>query len=208
MYLPFTAFRSTYRIIFSGDGLGRGPSGMYVETDPTAPICRYGCHKLMGEIGALGHGAYVLRSAWLYGPGGKNFISKAYEFGQAKKKLTLDDVSYSSPTLSSNLAEYTLAVVETDQRESGMLYHCCDQGHATRWELFDYVRKQLEWSSDQWAVKKGPQYTSGTTRRPLKTPLDSSLFFRRFSHIKQRTIEQAVTVFVSQCRDQTLHHEQ
>lgn len=186
--------------VFYGDGMGGGNDGWYDETDEALPKNRYGTHKLMGEKGALHHGAYVLRTAWVYGCGGKNFISKAYEFGVRKKNLTVDDVSSTTPTLAVNLARYVLAVAEADERASGELYHCCDLGEATRWEVFDRVRKHLGLSSDEWRVAKGQAFDSGRAKRPNRTPLDSSAFFLRFRKAEQQTVKQAVAGFVTQCR--------
>ncbi len=186
--------------VFYGDGLGSGEDGQYDETDDPSPRNRYGAHKLMGEAGARANGAYVLRTAWVYGPGGKNFVSKAYDLAVAGKPLSVDNVSSSTPTLASNLARYILAVVAADDRVSGDVYHCCDAGEATRWEMFDRVKRALQPATESWDVAHGELYAGGVDR-PVRTPLDSTAFFMRFGGpVEQATVKEAVADYVKQCR--------
>jgi len=192
--------------VFYGDGLGHGEEGWYDETDDPSPRNRYGAHKLMGEFGAAAHGAYVLRTAWLYGPGGKNFVSKAYELAARKQPVTVDNVSSSSPTLATNLARYILAVVAVDDRLSGDIYHCCDSGEATRWEMFDRVRRAMLPLTEGWELGQGELYTGGPADRPVRTPLDSTSFFLRFGdRAAQSEIKDAVAEFVAECRRAERH---
>lgn len=186
--------------VFYGDGLGSGEDGQYDETDDPSPRNRYGAHKLMGEAGARASGAYVLRTAWVYGPGGKNFVSKAYDLAVAGKALPVDSVSSSTPTLAGNLARYILAVVEADDRASGEVYHCCDAGEATRWEVFDRVRRAMLPATKAWGVAHGELYAGGVAR-PVRTPLDSSAFFLRFGGLaEQMSVKDSVAEYVVQCR--------
>lgn len=186
--------------VFYGDGLGSGEDGQYDESDETSPRSRYACHKLMGEIGAAGNGAYTLRVAWLYGPGGKNFVCKSYELGLQRKSLQVDAVSSSTPTSAANLAEYILAIIDTDERDSGYLYHCCDEGEATRFDIFERVRTAMGLSAEEWSIEKGTLF-AGRATRPTRSPLDSTAFFMRFDDVEQRTVKGSVKEFVEQCRE-------
>lgn len=192
--------------VFFGDGMGAGEDGQYDETDDPAPRNRYGSHKLMGEVGARSHGAYVLRTAWLYGPGGKNFVSKSYELACGGKPLTVDNVCSATPTLASNLARYILAVVQADDRKSGETYHCCDAGEATRWEMFARIRRAMLPATEGWKIARGDMYAGGPATRPVRTPLDSSAFFMRFGRTEgQMGAKEAAVEFVSQCRENERH---
>ena len=188
--------------VFFGDGFGSGEGGQYDETDEPSPRSRYGAHKLMGEVGARARGAYVLRTAWLYGPGGKNFISKSYEAVARGRPLSVDAVSSSTPTLASNLARYILAVVATDDRRSGEVYHCCDRGESTRWDMFSRVRRAMLPDSDGLPpIARGGAYAAGAAARPVRTPLDSSAFFLRFGRLAgQMETSRAAEAFVGECR--------
>jgi dTDP-4-dehydrorhamnose reductase len=187
--------------VFYGAVQGCGEGGQYVESDEPSPRNRYGAHKLMGEAGARAHGAFVLRTAWLYGPGGKNFISKSYEAVASGRPLSADAVSISTPTLASNMARYILAVVATDDRRSGDLYHCCDRGECTRWDMLSRVRlAMLPAAADLPPIARGWAHT-GTAARPVRTPLDSSSFFRRFGGSAfQMETSRAAEAFVGECR--------
>lgn len=186
--------------VFYGDGLGSGEDGQYDESDETSPRSRYACHKLMGEVGAVSNGAYALRTAWLYGPGGKNFICKSYELCLQRKPLKVDAVSSSTPTSAANLAEYILVVIDTDERDSGYLYHCCDEGETTRFSVFERVRTAMGVPAEKWPLEKGPLFV-GRAPRPTRSPLDSSAFFMRFGNAEQRTVKDSVREFVEQCRE-------
>ncbi len=187
--------------VFYGDGLGSGKDGQYDETDDPSPRNRYGTHKLMGEAGARANGAYVLRTAWVYGAAGKNFVSKAYDLAVAGKVLSVDNVSSSTPTLASNLARYILAIVKADNRVSGDIYHCCDSGEVTRWDMFDRVRRVLLPTTKAWDVSPGELYSRGVDR-PVRTPLDSSAFFLRFGGLAEQVkVKDAVADYVVQCRN-------
>ena len=187
--------------VFFGDGLGSGEGGQYDETDEPSPRSRYGAHKLMGEVGARARGAYVLRTAWLYGPGGKNFISKSYEAVARGRPLSVDAVSSSTPTLASNLARYILAVVASGDRRSGEVYHCCDRGESTRWDMFSRVRRAMLPDADLPPIERGEAYAAGPAARPVRTPLDSSSFFLRFGRLAgQMETSRAAEAFVGECR--------
>jgi dTDP-4-dehydrorhamnose reductase len=184
--------------VFYGAVSGGGEGGQYVEADEPSPRNRYGVHKLMGEVGARAHGAYVLRTAWLYGPGGKNMISKSYDALTSGRPLSVDAVSISTPTLASNLARYILAVVARGERRSGDLYHCCDRGECTRWDVFSLVRRAML-LEDSPPIARGWAHT-GTADRPVRTPLDSSSFFRRFGGpAAQMEAPRAAEAFVAEC---------
>ena len=55
--------------VFAGDG-----TRPYVEQDPVAPQSAYGRSKALGERLALEQGGHVVRTSWLFGPEGPNFV--------------------------------------------------------------------------------------------------------------------------------------
>ena len=62
----------------STDYVFDGGRGAYEESDETNPLQVYGRAKLAGEdlVRSANPRHYIVRSAWIYGPGGKNFVSK------------------------------------------------------------------------------------------------------------------------------------
>ena len=64
-----------------------GAPRAYLESDPTAPLSAYGESKLAGEREVLGAsaGTLVVRSAWLFGLGGRNFVATMLRAGRASR---------------------------------------------------------------------------------------------------------------------------
>ena len=88
------------------DGAKRGP---YVEDDPPAPLNAYGRTKLEGEraIAASGCAHVVLRTSWVYGPRGRNFLLTMMRLGAAREELRIVDDQHGAPTSSLQLARAT-----------------------------------------------------------------------------------------------------
>jgi dTDP-4-dehydrorhamnose reductase len=78
----------------------------YVETDPTSPVNAYGRSKLAGEEAALtsGAAALVVRTSWLFGPGGKNFVDTIAGKLERGEALEVVDDQRGSPTYTRDLA--------------------------------------------------------------------------------------------------------
>ncbi len=106
----------------------------YTETDDVAPIGVYGRSKLAGEraTAAENEGHLILRTAWLYGPGGNNFVEKILRLAQTLAELKVVDDEIGSPTYTQDLAEATLALTKADVRG---LYHVTNAGTCTRYEF-------------------------------------------------------------------------
>jgi dTDP-4-dehydrorhamnose reductase len=85
------------------DGRKQGP---YVEDDPTAPLNEYGRSKLAGEaaIAAAGGAHLVLRTSWVYGPRGRNFLLTMLRVGAERGELRVVADQRGSPTSSLQLA--------------------------------------------------------------------------------------------------------
>lgn len=125
---------------------GTKPSA-YVETDPTNPLSVYGATKLEGEnaIAASGCAHLILRTSWVYGPRGKNFLFTMLRLGRERDELRIVDNQRGAPTSSLALArlvsdllgasgEITRAQVDAVARKSGV-YHASAAGETT-WHGF------------------------------------------------------------------------
>ena len=97
--------------VFAGDG-----DRPYREHDPVAPISAYGRTKLRGEELAAGaHHHLVVRTAWLYGHGGRNFVEAIrgqIDSGAESLKVVADQRG--SPTFCDDLAETVLDLMNAD----------------------------------------------------------------------------------------------
>jgi dTDP-4-dehydrorhamnose reductase len=113
------------------EGSGDRP---YREDDPLAPISAYGRTKLRGEEMALNARRHlVVRTAWLYGHGGRNFIEairSQIDSGAETLRVVADQ--HGGPTYCNDLAEAVLDLVEAD---AGGIVHAVNTGETT-WHGF------------------------------------------------------------------------
>ena len=116
---PLVYFSSDY--VF--DGAKRGP---YVESDPPDPVGAYGRTKLHGEA-AAGAEAWVVRSSWLFGPTGHNFVRTMLRLGAERDEVAVVDDQRGCPTYVGHLAAAIPAVVELPFG----VYHVAAAGEAT-----------------------------------------------------------------------------
>ena len=113
------------------DGAKRSP---YTEDDATAPLNVYGGSKLAGEQAVRAGAARwaIVRSAWLYGPGGRNFVDTILDVSAREKTLSVVNDQTGSPTFVVDLAEGLACLV--DARAEGLL-HLANAGTATWCDL-------------------------------------------------------------------------
>ncbi len=110
----------------------------YVETDPTNPLNAYGRTKLEGEraIGASGCRHLTLRTSWVYGARGGNFLLTMLRLaGERRQSLRIVDDQVGAPTWSREIAAATAALLARPAlagRGAEGLYHLTASG-ATSW---------------------------------------------------------------------------
>lgn len=111
------------------DGEKKGP---YVETDPCHPLGVYGKSKREGEERLLQvfPEASVVRTSWLYGKGGINFISQLPDLFKKHQELRVDARQTSCPTFCFDLAEALFDLLPY----SG-IFHFANRGAATRFDV-------------------------------------------------------------------------
>jgi dTDP-4-dehydrorhamnose reductase len=108
----------------------------YVEEDRTSPISAYGRTKLAGEEALLAQKPenwYIMRTSWLYGPGGKNFVDTIARLALERDELRVVADQFGCPTYTEELAAGMIALVEAGA-ESG-IYHFSGEGE-TSWHGF------------------------------------------------------------------------
>ena len=90
------------------DGTKREP---YLESDGPNPRSAYGRSKLHGEA-AAGEHAWIVRSSWLFGPTGNNFLRTMLRLGAERDEVSVVDDQRGSPTFVGHLAAATREVLE------------------------------------------------------------------------------------------------
>ncbi len=111
----------------------------YRELDEPRAINPYGASKLAGEryVQMLLNRFYIVRTAWLYAPGGNNFPSKMIALAKEKQRLAVVDDEIGNPTFASDLAHALAELIETDHFG---IYHLVGNGIASR---YDWVERIL-----------------------------------------------------------------
>ncbi|AXF07054.1 dTDP-4-dehydrorhamnose reductase [Paraburkholderia graminis] len=120
--------------------------GAYVESDPANPQNVYGRSKLAGEqaIAATGENHLVLRTSWVYGTRGKNFLLTMLRLGADRPELKVVADQFGAPTwcntiatLTAHIAAQSFATPDSASwwRERSGIYHLC-AGDATSWHGF------------------------------------------------------------------------
>jgi dTDP-4-dehydrorhamnose reductase len=117
-------------VFFSTDYVFDGRKGEpYVESDEPNPLSVYGRTKLAAEREV--RDGWIVRSSWLFGWAGKNFVRTMLALGQQQDELSVVDDQRGSPTYVGHLAEATRELIE---RPEG-LYHLAADGDCT-WAEF------------------------------------------------------------------------
>jgi dTDP-4-dehydrorhamnose reductase len=107
----------------------------WVESDPVGPIGAYGRSKLAGEVevAAAGGEYAIVRTAWLFGAGGRNFVDTMLALGEERDEVTVVADQVGSPTWSGHLAE---ALVELAERAGDVgIFHAAGSGACSWYEL-------------------------------------------------------------------------
>lgn len=89
-------------------------SGPWTEDDPVAPLNTYGATKLAGEqaIAATGANHLILRTSWVFGPVGNNFVRTMLRLGRERTELNIVDDQLGAPTSTLELARATRTIVD------------------------------------------------------------------------------------------------
>ena len=153
------------------DGKRQGP---YREEDPASPLGAYGRSKWEGEqrVREILPEACLVRTAWLYGRAGRNFVEAILEQANRKKRLRVVDDQRGSPTYTLDLAKALGVAAEKELRGT---YHVTNQGACT-W--LEFARKILD-----LAGRKNVEVEPVSTEelgRPAPRPANSVLECGKF----------------------------
>jgi dTDP-4-dehydrorhamnose reductase len=116
--------------------------GAYLETDPPNPSGVYGRSKLQGEIYIRENidRHVILRTAWLYGPAGANFVRTMLRLFQERDEVRVVADQWGSPTLAGDLADAIIQIITRETIQYG-IFHFTNEGR-TNW--FEFASLILE----------------------------------------------------------------
>lgn len=121
---------------YSTDFVFSGEKGVpYAEEDPTGPRSVYGASKLAGELAILETGLLkyqILRTAWLFGPGKKNFVATILGLAKGREELRVVGDQIGSPTYTLDLAGWSADLAAAGKTG---VFHAVGSGQASWCEL-------------------------------------------------------------------------
>lgn len=132
--------------VFSGDAAA--PFKPYEPGDPLGPRSAYGRTKAAGEDAVLGSGAraWIVRTAWVYGRTGSNFVRTIVRLEGERDELSVVDDQRGSPTWSADLAAGLLELagkIAAGEGPTEKVLHCTGGGEATWFDLARAVFEEL-----------------------------------------------------------------
>lgn len=175
------------------DGQAMAP---YREFDLPNPQSIYGKTKLFGEnyIREFCDKYFIIRTAWLYGYNGKNFVKTIINLAKEKEFIEVVDDQRGNPTNVEDLVHHILKIALTE--EYG-LYHCSGEGICS-W--YDFAKKIIEFVGIDCEVRPT---TSDKFIRPAKRPKFSALdkmMLRNTVGNEMRYWEDALKVYIDNIR--------
>lgn len=137
----------------------------YKETDVVSPINEYGKAKYLGEkeVEKYVEKFYIIRTSWVFGEYGKNFVYSMQNLAKNHKTLTIVNDQIGRPTWTKSLADFMLHLVD-NMCEYG-IYHFSNEGNCTWYEFAKQILKDtdvevLPISSEEFPQKaKRPEYS-------------------------------------------------
>jgi len=125
--------------VFDGRGIPGGEGGSlrpYTTEDEAHPIGVYGMTKREGEIAVLANNpaAYIIRSAWMYGAYGKNFVTTMLALMRERESLKVVNDQWGSPTWARDLARTIAALLAAGDAGKAIghgIYHYTNEGLVT-----------------------------------------------------------------------------
>ena len=150
--------------VFSGEG-----DTPYTENDITNPINEYGRSKLEGERFALmAKKVFVIRTSWLYGIYGNNFVKTILSKAKDQKELHVVSDQYGTPTNAEDLAHHVLTLIGT---KSYGIYHASGMG-VTSW--YEFAKTALDfYGSDALLLPCKTEDYPTPARRPKYSALEN-----------------------------------
>ncbi|MFJ3332429.1 dTDP-4-dehydrorhamnose reductase [Enterococcus sp. NPDC086594] len=144
---------------------GTKKEGVYKETDKPNPQNEYGRTKLLGEqaVKDLLDEYFIIRTSWVFGKYGHNFVYTMKRLAQTHPRLTVVDDQYGRPTWTRTLAEFMVYIIENNADYG--IYHLSNDNSCSWYEFAKEILKETDvevapvTSAEYPQKAKRPQYS-------------------------------------------------
>lgn len=168
-------------VYISTDYVFNGRSSVpYQEYDNTDPQSIYGKSKRAGEVltQSLSSRYFIVRTSWVYGLHGNNFVKTMLRLGQEKPQLQVVNDQKGSPTYTVDLARFLEELVQTEKYG---VYHASNSGYCTWYEFTQAIFEEARKLGFQITAQVEP-CTTEQFARPAPRPANSVM-----DHLSIRT---------------------
>jgi len=155
----------------------------YKETDSTKPMSVYGQSKLLGEQSVTASGLtkhFIVRTSWLYGPGGSNFVETIIRLAATREDLRIIDDQIGSPTYTADLADAIFHLLALTDHRSPITghdpygtYHFSNEGHCSWYEFACAIVEEARASGLECKVSAIHPICTEEYPLPAKRPANS-----------------------------------
>lgn len=162
--------------------------GAYLETDPVSPLGAYGRSKAAGEdvVRNRLNEHVILRTSWVYGLHGQNFLKTMLRLGREKGTLRVVNDQHGCPTWARDVAEAVLKIaaqVEKGDSPAWGTYHFCGNGVTTWYDfakaIFDLAAKYTTFAVERIEPIVTEEYPTAVSR-PKNSVLDCTSLTKTF----------------------------
>lgn len=165
----------------------------YLETDAVNPVSVYGASKLAGEqaIAAVGLPHLILRTSWVYGRHGKNFLKTILRLAQGREQLRIVADQHGAPTADTAIAEAVTQLIERwhplNAEQTG-IYHLVNGGETTWYGFASEIVTQYQARAQQqgWPslmLKELQAISSAEYPTPARRPKNSRLVTDKLAQV-------------------------
>jgi dTDP-4-dehydrorhamnose reductase len=150
----------------------------YFETDTPNPQGVYGKSKLAGEVAIqnVGCNHVILRTAWVFGEHGNNFVKTMLKLGKAKEELGIIGDQFGGPTYAGDIADTAITIAKQfESTQQSGVYHYSGYPHVSWYEFAKSIFAHAEQAGIPLALNALDEITAEQYPLPAPRPANSRL---------------------------------
>ncbi len=169
----------------------------YLEDDQTNPQSVYGHSKLSGEQAVLASGLqkyFIVRTSWLYGPGGNNFVETIIRLSKDRTELGIVADQIGSPTYTGDLANAIFNILETSTSPQPPVptpfgvYHFSNEGQCSWYEFAKEIVSLAEKNGETLKIEKINPINTEDYPLPARRPKYSVFSKKKYSQVTGKLV--------------------